>query len=368
MKRRRGALEDVMEERGVDHVILYGANRFGSAVQWLTRWPVTREALVLVTPNETDVLFVRFYNHIPNARRIATEAEIRWPGQTMGSALDELERRGAREGRIGVVGPLDHELYERLTDFAREVVDLSRDYTRLRLVKSHEELEWLRIGASLTDSAMRALQEGARPGMNEFELGDLVERAYVADGGSTHIHYFGATPMDEPDLPVPAQWPSARALTHGDALICELSASFWDYTGQLLRTFAIGVEPTPLYRDLHAAADAAFAAIIERLRPGVTAAELVDAASVIEEAGFTTRDDLVHGFVGGYLPPILGSPSRTLNPIPPFVFAEGMVIVVQPNVVTSDEGAGVQTGELLLVGESGAERLHDYARGFLRID
>jgi Xaa-Pro dipeptidase len=42
---------------------------------------------------------------------------------------------------------------------------------------------------------------------------------------------------------------------------------------------------------------------------------------VIEDAGFTTRDDLVHGFVGGYLPPVLGSRSRTLGDVPDFTFA-----------------------------------------------
>jgi hypothetical protein len=43
-----------------------------------------------------------------------------------------------------------------------------------------------------------------------------------------------------------------------------------------------------------------------------------------------------------------------------------MTVVVQPNVVTPDESAGVQTGELLLVTERGAERLHSYERGLLR--
>jgi hypothetical protein len=84
----------------------------------------------------------------------------------------------------------------------------------------------------------------------------------------------------------------------------------------------------------------------------------VDASRVIEDAGFTTRDDLVHGFVGGYLPPVLRSRSRMLGEAPDFTFAAGMTVVVQPNVVTRDETAGVQTGELLLVTEAGSERLH----------
>ena len=81
--------------------------------------------------------------------------------------------------------------------------------------------------------------------------------------------------------------------------------------------------------------------------PGVTPAQVVEAAAVIEEAGFTTVDDLVHGLGGGYLPPVFGSRSRTLEPLPTMAFAEGMTVVVQPNVTTRDGRAGVQTGELL---------------------
>ena len=44
-----------------------------------------------------------------------------------------------------------------------------------------------------------------------------------------------------------------------------------------------------------------------------------------------------------------------------------MVVVIQPNVITLDERAGVQTGELVLVGAAGAERLDAYERGFLRV-
>jgi Xaa-Pro aminopeptidase len=171
--------------------------------------------------------------------------------------------------------------------------------------------------------------------------------------------------MLEPTLCVPSQYPSARRLAPGDVLLCEISASYWEYTGQLLRTFAVAGDPPPLYRELHAVADAALEAISGRLQAGVTARELVEASALIEDAGFSICDDLVHGFVGGYLPPVLGASSRALAAVPDFTFASGMTVVVQPNVVTKDETAGVQTGELLLVTEDGAERLHSYPRGLL---
>ena len=367
MARRRAAVEAVMAEREVEHLLVYGANRFGSAVGWLTRWPVTREALVVITPGERPVLLVDFYNHVPNARRMATECDVRAGAPSgIATAVEELRARGAARRRVGLIGPLGHGAHARLAALASEVVALDADYTRLRQVKSPEEIDWLRVGCALTDDAVRALRDGARPGLDERELGALVEGAYVGRGGTTHIHYFAATSMAAPEISVPAQWPSTRRLQAGDALTCEISASWWDHPGQLLRTFAVAAEPAPLFRELHAAADAALDAILAVLRPGATAAEVVAAAAVIEDAGFTTRDDLLHGFVGGYLPPVLGSPSRQLAAVPDFTFSEGMTVVVQPNVVTPDEAAGVQTGELVLVGPDGPERLHHVERGLLR--
>jgi Xaa-Pro dipeptidase len=359
MARRREALTVELEAAGAAHAVIYGANRAGPAVGWLTRWPVTREALCVFTPGERDLLLVNFYNHVPNAERIATEADVRWAGpKPMATAIEELRRRGAAGGRVAVIGPLGYRPYAALADFAAPV-PLDDAYTRLRLRKSAEEIEWLRIGCGFTDDAVRAVHEGAAVGTDELELGNLAERAYVGRGGTTHIHYFG--------VPVPAQWPAARALAQGDVLACEVSASYWDYTGQLLRTFVVAGDPQPLHRELHEVADAAFDALFERVRPGATAADLVEASAVIGDAGFTTRDDLVHGFVGGYLPPVLGDRTRTLEEVPDFTLEEGMTIVIQPNVVTRDESAGVQTGELVLVSADGAERLHDYERGLLRI-
>lgn len=368
IKRRRAALSRAMTARGVEHAIIYGANRFGSAIPWLTRWPVTREALCVFTPGERDLLLVDFYNHVPNAAQIATEADVRWAGPVaIDSAIAELRRRGAGRAQVGVIGPLPHAAHQPLGASVRGVVDMSRDYLQLRLVKSAEEIQWLRLGCELTDRAVGALAAELRPGLTENELADICERAYVPAGGRTHIHYFGVTSMTEPGLSVPAQWTSARRVEAGDAVSCEISASFWDYTGQVLRTFAVAAEPTEQYVELHQVAEAAFDAIVQRLHPGTPASELVAAATVIEEAGYTTRDDLVHGFVGGYLPPVLGSQSRQLTPIPDLRLEAGMTLVVQPNVVTPDESAGVQTGELLMVTERGPERLHAVERGLRRV-
>jgi len=126
----------------------------------------------------------------------------------------------------------------------------------------------------------------------------------------------------------------------------------------------VGGRPNQLYRDLYAAAEAAFDAIAHVLRAGATSLQVIEASGVIEQAGFTIIDDLLHGFGGGYLPPILGTKSRPAGPVPPEPFRRGQTVVVQPNVVTPDRKAGVQMGELLVITDTGVETLHQYPPGF----
>jgi len=362
--RRRAAIEVLLAEAECDQLIFCGAARFGSAVQWITQWPVTAEAVGVFTPGERDALFVQYVNHVSQARIVADKADVEWGGESsIAAAVKVLEKRGSRGGRIGYIGPLTADQYGQLAARFAKITNLTRGYVQLRQVKSAEEINWLRIGAHFSDRGMMALRDGLEPGLNERELGDMVERAYVSKGATNVIHYIGTTSMNASDLGVPRQFPTTRRLQKGDAVVAEISAAFWDHPGQVLRSFALG-EPSKLYRDLHAAADAAFDAVAQVLKAGATPRQVIEASDVIEDAGFTIIDDLLHGYGGGYLPPILGCKSRPSGPIPQEAFRAGQTVVIQPNVTTRDGMAGVQTGEMILITETGIERLHTVPRGF----
>ncbi len=364
MARRRVGVEDLLARAECDHLLFCGANRFGSAVQWLTQWPVTAEAVGVLTPAKHDALFVQYVNHAPQARLLADKADVAWGGESsIAAAIKALDRRGARANRVATIGPVSAEQHAALLARFGKLKSLNRDYIHLRQVKSAEELDWLRIGAHFSDLGMAALRDGLKIGLNERELGDLVERAYVAQGATNVIHYIGTTSMNAPDLAVPRQFASMRRVQAGDAVVAEISAAFWEHPGQVLRSFALG-KPSKLYRDLHAAADRAFDAIAAVLKAGAVPAQVIEASGVIEDAGFTIIDDLLHGYGGGYLPPILGSKSRPAGPLPQEPFRAGQTVVIQPNVVTRDHKAGVQTGEMALITETGIERLHAIPRGF----
>src|SRR4051812_3576698 len=183
MTRRRRAVEGLLADSAYDHLVFCGANRFGSAVQWLTGWPVTTEAVGVLTPGQRDALFVQYHNHVPQARRLAGDADVGWGGHSsVREAAAELERRGAKTGKVAVIGPLSADQSEVLAARFGKLANLNRGYVGLRQVKSAEELDWLRIGAHFSDLGMMALREGLRPGLTERELGDLVERGYVPHG------------------------------------------------------------------------------------------------------------------------------------------------------------------------------------------
>lgn len=362
---RRRQVEDLVARHDLDAVVAYGANRFGSAVPWLTGWPVTREAVVVDRPGRRPQLFVGFPNHVPNARRLARDADVAGCGERTGETVVDALRAGGPATRVGTIGPVATPVRAALEGVAT-VVPLDADYTRLRSIKSDEELAVLRHAASLTDASAAALLDAAVPGATELDLVAAVEASYAATGATNHIHYVAATEMSAPDRCAPAQWPSDRQLTADSLVMFELSTTWGsDYPGQLLRTVTVAAEPTPLYRELHDIAEAALEAMSSLLRPGVLPADLLAAADVVLGAGFTTVDDLLHGFGGGYLPPVLShrGPATGVHTEP---LQERMTVVVQPNVCTPDLTAGVQTGELFEITADGARSLHSFPRGLLR--
>lgn len=116
MARRRAAIDALLADAGCDHLVFCGANRFGSAVQWLTQWPVTAEAVGVLTPGQRDALFVQYVNHVPQAKILAEKADVAWGGElTIAAAVHVLGQRGARHDHVATVGPLSADQYAILT-------------------------------------------------------------------------------------------------------------------------------------------------------------------------------------------------------------------------------------------------------------
>jgi Xaa-Pro dipeptidase/ectoine hydrolase len=365
MARRLAAVRAAMDRHDVSHLVVYGAGR-APDVQYLANWPGTREAYLVVPRQGEPTLLVQFNNHVPNARRTSLVRDVRWAGNGSEAVVEALSATGAR--RIGVVGAMPWSIARRIGERvpALQLVDLTSELRAIRSIASAEELELLREAARITDLAMAALEHEVRPGLHETELAGIVESAIARAGGTPGIHFMATTPMRAPEIGVPSQIQSGRVIAKGDVLITEITAHHWSYGGQIHRAYAIGEDPTDEYRRIHDAAVETYQRICGVLRDGATVADVLDAAEVARERGYTTYDDLLHGT--DQLPPILQTRDARRGPQPEdFVFREDMVVVVQPNLVRDASGTmGLQVGETVRVTRKGIERLHRYPMRFVR--
>ena len=365
MRARLAAARVFMRERGLSALLLYGAGR-AAEIEYLSAWPGTREAHLVVPAEAEPRLFVQLFNHVPNAGRVSLVSSV-WGGPDSAEAVARYLGDLA-DGTIGVIGglPFQHALRLRELLPKSELKDVNRDWRMLRAVKSPAEIERFRIGAEYTDCAMDALQSALRPGVTEHELEAAIEHAYRPRGGTLGIHFMTSMPMEEPTTGVPGQIQTDRVLQRGDVLITEISAGDGAYMGQIHRTYFLGQEPSDTWRRLHAVAVETFERIERVLRDGVELEAVLDAADYVHEQGLTIFDDLLHG--ANQYPPILKT-RRTSHSNPrSFTFRENMVVVIQPNVVTDDTArVGLQFGETLRITRDSTERLHRLPRTYFVI-
>ena len=375
MARRLALARDLMGERTLAALVVFGTSATNRASManpfWLTNHLDLHHCYVVVALDEEyeTVLLTGLTNHVPNAREVSDVPVVEWGGYDPATRIAaRLREIGATGGRVGLVGAnatfsmgMPYQHHERLREAlpSAELVDVTAAFQRLRLVKSEEEVEWLRRAAVLTDDAMRAVAEAAVPGTSEVELVAAAEAAYRARGGMPRITFLRSMAMDDPNGCLPAQNPSARRLRAGDVVITELSASYWGYTGQIHRPVFVEAEPAADWARMVDVARAAYQAIADALRPGATELDILAAAAPIHEAGYTIYDDLVHGYGVDIQPPVVDRTQFADPPSEPrWTIEAGMSIVIQPNPVTPDERMGLQLGALTIVRDDGAESLH----------
>jgi Xaa-Pro aminopeptidase len=363
--RRYTAIREAMDKDGVDALLISGA-RGSPEVHYLSNYLAQSPCWLLFPRAQAPALFIHFFNHLPCAKAQSIIEDVRWYGPApMPTMIEELRRRGLEKAKIGLVS-MRAMAYGHVTELQRrfpgaELVDFGPQLTRIRRVRSDEELVYLRKSGYLTDLACEALANNLRPGLTEHDVLSIVYGAYIKHGGDPGIHFIATTNMENPDRFVPWQKQTSRVLQKGSVVITELTVSYWGYSTQIHRPFAIGKEPAPVYRRLFDAAYQCYENIRKICKPGTTAEEIVAASSIIEERGFTSYDSVFHGEAGKS--PELGTKSAA-HPLEPWTLQENTVHVIQPNPVTKDFKAGLQLGAAVVVKHGGGEPLHNYPFNF----
>jgi len=380
--RRFREIRKRMEEKGIDLLIVYGdsgSNNGNHAnVKYVSNYQDPVSSYVVFPLKGEPSLHISNRLYLPYAKRMSifprTDAVDYDPGGAVESRIREL---GLERGTIGLVGlrgilygslpfgPLDH--WHKAFGSA-SFVDATDILGDVRLIKSREELTWFRKGAALTDMAFEALEKKAKAGMTDFQLAGIITNSYMPRGGGPKLIFIGSTSMSRPHLIFPCQFPSHRRVRKGDIILTELSADYEMYSGQGHRPITVGVPPTPVYRKMFDVAVEAYTRILRVLKPGATHVEIKKAASMIQDEGFTTFDATLHGWGLLIEPPRVDIDSVMIRrPVNEFVVQEGMLLVIQPNVVTPDGKRGLQVGNLVEITRAGARALQKFPIKFMRI-
>ncbi|MGQ9476935.1 MAG: M24 family metallopeptidase [Candidatus Bipolaricaulia bacterium] len=360
-----------LEERGADHLVLFGAKR----IAWLTGYHLlaTERPLALIMDQKRLVALVpRLELEAAQACPLISEVHhyFEYPGE--GPPLKRLTSllRGAKRiiadsdgypGIWGYEGPKLSELVQAEVRVEPKLID------ELWLVKSPAEIELIRESAKWGALAHRKLQGLVRVGLSELELGlwasyEASKEMLAALGPEYGGHLRGGFPAEaglisgeRTALPHAMSW--NRKIQPGDLLITGASADIWGYTSELERTMIVG-EPTAEQRRYFSIMLEAQQLGLERSGPGVPLAE-VDR---------TVHSFLVKRGMEPYLRHHTGHHLGFAPHEPPFIdrnskgeMQPGQVFSIEPGIYIPGHG-GYRHSDTILITEDGVEILTDYPR------
>lgn len=285
---------------------------------------------------------------VPEARRRLADA-----GAAIVQAMREL---GFWHGAVGV----DHPVLEAVCarhDRPGRVVAADNILREIRLVKSPLEIALLRRAAQANVAATRAVAASARAGAHYSELRQRYALEAAQRGNSAVFLTIDRVSSDLAD----------EAVRDGQMLFLDAVSHFRHYHGDFARTVFIG-EPPAAARRAAAAAELAWGAVREHLRPGLRYSEIVQIGTdALKAAG---HDTLV-----GFGPHSVG----LMHTDEPGVDAQGFYrkadLVLEPNMVLSVDCPVMDTGiggsahieDLMLITPHGAEPLHELAAAVIQV-
>ncbi len=245
---------------------------------------------------------------------------------------------------------------------AASFVDASTLVNWNRLIKSGEELDFMRRAARISERVIAQAIEIAEPGMRKNDLvGELCRTAIRGDGDS-----WGDYPAIMPLLPSGADasaphltW-NGDELKTGEATFIEQSGCYRRYHAPLCRTIFFG-KPPQFMADAAQALTEGLNAGIEMAVPGNRACDIAGALEAEMRKVGIERPNRCGYAVGLSYPPDWGEHTVSLRAIDETVLKPGMTFHFMPGLWMDDWG--LETTETILIREQGpAETLCNVPR------
>jgi Xaa-Pro dipeptidase len=241
------------------------------------------------------------------------------------------------------------------------VVNGSGCIEALRLIKSHQELEYIRRAARIAEKGMEAGMEAIREGVTEDDIAAAVHYEIIRNGGE----YMSLPPFICSGYRsglAHATW-GGRKIEKGDAIFFEISGSVKRYSAALMRTAFLGDPPQEVVK-IAEAVTAGLTKAVETIRPGITSDEADDACrSVIASAGYGEYYRHRLGYsIGVNFPPDWGEGHiLSLRANEPTILRPNMTFHMPPAVLGYND-IGIGFSETIEVTEDGCQTITNFER------
>ncbi|MBM4265212.1 MAG: M24 family metallopeptidase [Deltaproteobacteria bacterium] len=146
----------------------------------------------------------------------------------------------------------------------------------MRLMKSPEELAWMRTAIDVAAEAHVAAIREARPGLGEFEVEALVEYVFRKSGASGWA--YPSIVAGGANATVLHYTANADRLRDGELLLIDAGCELGFYCADITRTFPIGRDYTVAQRRVYDLVLAAQRAALAAVRPGATIEQIHERA------------------------------------------------------------------------------------------
>lgn len=276
----------------------------------------------------------------------------------MQDLADVLKSRGLERARIGV--EMENYYYSAKAHavLTNELPHAElRDATALvnwqRLVKSADEISFIRKAARISEKVMQVALDRAAPGMRKNDLVADIMHAGITGVGDDWGDYPAIVPLTPSGLDATAAhltW-NGDKMRSGEATFFELSGCYRRYHAPLCRTVFLGT-PSDEMKRTEAAQIEGIAAGLEAARPGNRTCDIANAFMDVMAKHGIERSGRMGYPIGLSYPPDWGERTASIRSEDETVLQAGMVFHFMPALWM--DNWGLETTETILITEGQA--------------
>ncbi len=255
------------------------------------------------------------------------------------------------------------------------IADLNPTIDELRLIKSPREMEVIRKATRLSSLAIMEAMRSVEPGVVEREIDAVAKFIYYRDGAQGDAYY--SLVASGPNAPFPHYHQGARTMQEGELLLMDYAPDVGYYMSDITRMMPVSGRFTPAHRQLYGFYVRAYRAILDNIRPGVTANEIKkEAASIMRETyeNWTFANDahsrgalrFVESYEASANRPGSGRLGHGVGMATHDVgsfegpLREGMVFTIEPALRVPEEQLYIRMEDLIIIHADHAEIVSDF--------